>query len=134
MIVADANTIAYLMMEGIFTPLARQAYDRDPVWLAPPLWRAEFLSVLVTSTRTGVIHERQARAVWLRALQTVTTRDEPGGPTVLHVALRNRISAHDAQYVVLAKMLKTIVVTGDRELAERCPDVAVLLEDFTAGG
>lgn len=53
MIVADTNLIGYLAIQGIHTPKARTAYGRDAIWMVPPLWRSEFLNVLVTSVRFG---------------------------------------------------------------------------------
>jgi predicted nucleic acid-binding protein len=129
-IVADANLIAYLLIRGPRMPAAEGVFEGDSVWISPPLWQAEFLNVLTTSVRAGVIHERQARAAWRRALEIVVTNPEPSGPMVVHLALRRGISAYDAQYVVLAKTLKTRVVTGDKEMVKRCPDAAVLMDDF----
>ena len=55
MIVADTNLIAYLLLPGPLTDRAGRVYERDPVWVAPPLWRSEFRNVLVLHVRTGRI-------------------------------------------------------------------------------
>jgi predicted nucleic acid-binding protein len=41
--------------------------------------------------------------------------------------------AYDCEYVALARELGVTLVTGDEEVADRFPDTAVLLEDYTAG-
>ena len=51
MIVADVNLVAYLPINGPFTSAARAALVRDPHWIAPSLWRHEFLNILATSVR-----------------------------------------------------------------------------------
>jgi predicted nucleic acid-binding protein len=38
-----------------------------------------------------------------------------------------RLTAHDAEFVVLAQALGVRLVTGDREILRRAPDVAVAL-------
>jgi hypothetical protein len=52
---ADTNLVAYLLIDGDATPQARAAWQKDPDWILPPLWRSEFLNVLATSVRHGVL-------------------------------------------------------------------------------
>jgi len=56
-IVSDTNLVAYLLINGDHTATARAVYQRDPDWRLPPLWRAEFLNVLTTTVRKGVLIE-----------------------------------------------------------------------------
>jgi predicted nucleic acid-binding protein len=106
-------------------------WTRDPAWRLPPLWRSEFLNVLVNSVRAGIIGEEQSLKAWEVAISLFgRNEEEPHGPEVLRTALRHRISAYDAQYVALAERLGVILVTGDRRLREACPDLAMSIEDF----
>jgi predicted nucleic acid-binding protein len=130
-IVADTNLVAYLLIEGEKTELARQVWTRDPQWRVPPLWRSEFLSVLATSVRVGVIEYAQAVDAWTNA-KTLLGRceREPGGENTLQEAVDHQISAYDAQFVVLAKDLEVKLVTADKKLRHACPEIAVSIEDF----
>lgn len=133
MIVADANLIAYLLIRGPHTPAAERAFERDRLWMSPAFWKSEFLNVLVGTVRAGMLTEREARRTWCKAVLTVITQADPDPSMVLRFALRRRLSAYDAHYVVLARTLNTLVVTGDKALVKRCPDTTVLVDDFAAG-
>ncbi len=131
MIVPGANLIAYLVIEGPKTRLAKAVYARDPIWFMPSLWRSEFLSILATSVRTGRLEEDDAIQAWDTAVAIVGRSErEPAPLAVLSLAVVKGISAYDAQYIVLAQTIETRVVTADRKLVKRCPEVAVLIDDF----
>ena len=53
MIVADTNMIAYLLLGGGGTALARSVFQRDLNWPAPVLWRSEFGNILAGYIRRG---------------------------------------------------------------------------------
>jgi len=133
MIVADTNLVAYLLIEGERTEAARRVRIRDADWRIPTLWRAEFLNVLATSVRAGVLTPAQARAAWYAATDVLRGAEvEPSGATVLDAAIARGISACDAQFVVVAETLNARLVSGDRALARACPDRVVLMEAFAA--
>ena len=46
MIVVDSNIIIYLHVHSEKTDLALRAIQRDPQWVAPPLWESEFRNVM----------------------------------------------------------------------------------------
>lgn len=131
MIVADTNLVAYLLVDGEATPQARAAWHKDPDWILPPLWRSEFLNVLATSVRHGVLDRMQAQEAWRSAVNLLRRSErEPSGDAVLTAALEYEISAYDAQFVVVAMELRVSLVTADRRLALRCPEVATALAEF----
>jgi len=132
-IIADTNLVAYLLIDGERTEAARRVRQRDPDWRLPTLWRSEFLNVLATTVRAGVLDEDSARSAWRTSLSLFGgCEEEPDAEAVLTVAFRARISAYDAQFVVLAKRHGVRLVTGDHGLLRHCPDVALSLEDFAA--
>jgi predicted nucleic acid-binding protein len=130
-IIADTNLVAYLIIEGEHTESARHVWERDPDWRIPPLWRSEFLNVLATTVRAGVINEEQALVAWRNAQSLLGRAErEPGGENVLRTALKLGISAYDAQFVVLAEELRSTLVTGDRKLRQACPGIALSIAEF----
>ncbi len=135
MIVADTNLVAYLLIEGERTEAARSVWERDPHWRLPPLWRSELLNLLATAVAAGKRSESQAFTAWQHASDLFRRSEvEPRAEDVLRVALRRRISAYDAHFVVVAEQLGCPLVTADRELLAACQDVAVSPERFGALG
>lgn len=131
MIVADTNVVTYLLIEGDHTPDARAAWQKDPRWILPSLWRSEFLDVLATGVRHGVLDQAQASGAFRDAVNLFAPSEhDPPGDAVLATALEHGISAYDAQFVVVARELQVPLVTCDRRLALACPDIATLLSEF----
>lgn len=133
MIVADTNLVSYLLIDGEHTEGARAVWGVDADWRLPPLWRAEFLSVLTLSTRVGVLDRAGALLVWRRATALFGSREiDPSGESVLAAALRDGISAYDAQFVALAEHLGVPLVTADKALLRARPDLARSIRAFAA--
>lgn len=133
MIVADTNLISYLLIEGDYTDLARAVWVRDPEWAMPPLWRSEFLNVLVIANRAGVLDADHASLLWRRSnIFLNATELEPDGEKVLEIAIENGLSAYDAQFVAVAAELNVPLVTADKRILARCGDRAVSLQEFTS--
>lgn len=134
MIVADTNLISYLLIAGERTDQARRIWRRDPVWIMPPLWRSEFLNVLALSVRASLLRADRARASWRRAADLFRSSElEPAASAVLDTAIRLDISAYDAHFIVVAEQAGVHLVTNDRELLDRCPELTVSMAAFAAG-
>ena len=134
MIVADTNLVCYLLIEGERTAAARSAWQRDSQWILPPLWRSEFLNVLVTAVRSSILSIDQASRAWQHASGLFKGSEyDPEGEAVLRTAVRSGLSAYDAQFVVVAEELSVTLVTGDREIAAACPHIAEELQNFADG-
>lgn len=132
MIVADTNLVAYLLIEGKQTSTARAVWEADPRWMLPTIWRSEFLNVLTTAARAGVLTLAQAHETWHIAVTVFGSSEvEPSGDTVLDVAAERRLSVYDAQFVVAASDLGVPLVTSDRRLLSACTDLAVTPERFS---
>jgi predicted nucleic acid-binding protein len=130
-IVADTNLVAYLLTPGERTEAAEAVRARDSEWVAPPLWRSEFGSVLVQHLRAGSLDQATALAAWEDAEALFSGREQAAtAASILDVALRHTLSAYDAEFVALAEGLGVPLVTGDRRVLKGCPGVAVSIEDF----
>ena len=134
MIVVDANVLAYSIIEGTLTPWALQVRDRDPHWRLPGIWRHEILNIFTTYVRQGGLTKDKA----VKALEDVYAHILPNevelGPIeTLEIALHYKITAYDAQYVLLAQKLGVPCVTEDRALRRSTPGLTVSMENFVTG-
>lgn len=131
MIVADTNLIAYLMIPGEHTQLARSVLRKDAVWVAPVLWRSEFRSVLALYLRQQ--HLQLADALLYMSEAEVLLH---GGEYqiesigVLQLVERSGCSAYDCEFVHLAQELGAALVTSDKKLLRIFPETAVSPDSF----
>ena len=134
MIVADVNLVAYLLIDGPHTPFARGALNRDPAWIAPAHWRAEFVNVLATNVRGRVFTIEQA----MRKLETadllVTSSPQIlEDREVIELSVQSRVATYDCGFVWLARRMGLRVVTQDGGILTNFRDVAVSIKDFAEG-
>ena len=133
MIVVDADVIASFWIKSARTDVAFQARRRDADWIVPLLWRSELRSVLRQHLVRGTLGF--ADAVWIaeKAEAVMEGREYAvRSADVLKLAERTGHSSYGCEYVALAEAKGVRLVTGDRAVVRRFPDVAVLLEDFVA--
>ncbi|MFN8465592.1 MAG: type II toxin-antitoxin system VapC family toxin [Caldilineaceae bacterium] len=131
MIVVDVNVVAYLLIAGDKTPLAQQAWAKDPHWRVPTLWRHELLNVLATYVRTGGATTEDAVTIWQQATALLGGEEEqPSMEQALLLSAEYQISAFDAQYVALALAHKLPLITEDRALQRKFPETVLSLEEF----
>ncbi len=131
MIVVDTNVIAYLLLPSEHTPAARAAYERDPVWAAPLLWRSEFRNVLATSIHQGHLTLDDAVEVVDVASELMQGREYAvDSADALNLASSSSCSAYDCEFVALAKELGVRLVTADRRIRRSFGEETVSLADF----
>ena len=133
MIVADTNLVVHLLIEDEKSDLARAVWSKDSDWMLPAFWSSEFLNVLTTSVRHGVLTLGDAHATWQLAVVLFDDSEiQPAGDDVLEMAAERKLSAYDAQFAVTAADLGVSLVTFDRDLQKRCPNIASAPERFAA--
>jgi predicted nucleic acid-binding protein len=133
-IVADANVIAYLLIEGRKSEVARQLHAMDSDWRMPPLWRAEFLNILAMQVQHGGASIEAAERTWQSARSLFSTNETAVDEmAALRISARFRISAYDAQYIALAQQLGVSCVSEDRELVRKFPDAVVTISGVLQG-
>ena len=132
MIVADTNAIIYLFINGEHTIAAEAAAFKDPIWVAPPLWKSEIKSALALYVRQGTLPLPDALQVLSRAASFVA--DPPQDPSpirVLEMAVASGCSTYDCEFAALAHDLGVPLLTSDARLLEKFPKLALSPEDFT---
>lgn len=136
MIVADSNLIAYLHLPGPKAGVADAVLLKDSEWWVPPLWKSEFRSILFAYMRTQGMDVATAQAHWTEAIDHLgSTQKEPNPASVLAKAANSKLSAYDAEFVVLAEELGVPLVTSDQQVIKAFPKFAISPEDFiTAPG
>ena len=133
MIVADTNVITYLLLQGDSTPEAERAFQRDPEWAAPLLWRSEFRNVLAHYIRLRRLSLSQALQLAEQAELLMSGREfSVASPEILTLASDSRCSAYDCEFVALARQLGVSLVTSDQAILEAFAETAVSLEAFGA--
>ena len=100
MIVVDTNVVVSLFVSSPSTSLAKEAAHKDGHWIMPTLWLSEMRSVPVPSQG------------------------------VLEYAAESGCSAYDCEFVTLAVLAETRLVTLDKRLALRFPRIATPLDRF----
>jgi len=133
MIVVDTNIIAYFYLTGDHSAQVEQALLKDPLWAAPLLWRSELRNVLALYVRKKHLALADAQHVMEEALRLMQGREyEVASHQVLALAATSACSAYDCEFVALAIDLNAPLVTVDRQILDRFPEVAVSPVEFVA--
>ena len=133
MIVVDTNVVAYLLLGVEKTLLARSAFQKEPVWAAPVLWRSEFRNVLAAYLRQEKLALSDALDLVYEAeliLQGSEFEVESG--QVLSLVSSSLCSAYDCEFVALAQQLDVPLVTSDHQILSEFPATAVSLDAFVS--
>ena len=132
MIVVDTNIIVYLHITSEHSMQAEQAVLKDPLWVAPLLWRSEFRNVLALYVRRRFLDLEEAEQVMDKALHLMQGREyQVASHLVLALTASSTCSAYDCEFVALAKDLNIPLITTDRQILRQFPDIATGLAEFT---
>jgi predicted nucleic acid-binding protein len=124
-IVADTNLIAYLLIPGDKNGEADAMLLRDPEWAVPLICRSEFRNILTLYMRRQQMSLSQALATMERAEGLWRNREySVPSADVLELTSRFKVSAYDAEFVVLAKALGCPLMTYDGPVLHMFPDIA----------
>lgn len=131
MIVVDANIIVYLLIENdSYTDPAENLFQKDSTWIAPPIWKSEFLNVLTGYFRREIIDSDNCRDIYVQADKHIETREMPDFRSVFRIIETSRLTAYDSQYVALATDLNLPLITEDKKIIQEFPTVAKSIEGF----
>ncbi len=131
MIVVDTNVLVYLYLPTKYTLHAEKLLEREPVWVAPHLWRSEFRNVLALYLRKELITYDKVLQVQNEA-ETLMTGNEYDikSLNVLSLVNQSNCSAYDCEYVSLAMNLGTELFTMDKKVISEFPMIAKPLRDI----
>ncbi len=131
MIVVDTNIVTHFLIEGEKSSEARNVWQRDNEWRLPVLWQFEFANVLATHGKAGFLPVDDLKETMLYAKQLFAGRELPVNPAdAVELAVEAKISAYDAQFVVLSQVLGVPLVTEDKKLVRTFPDSTIDLAGF----
>lgn len=130
MIVVDTNIIVYLKLQSGKSEMAAQAYQKDPDWRVPLLWRSEFVNMLALYLRKGILSLSDAQRILDDALSLVSSEYQVAPERILELVSKSFCSAYDCEYVALAQELGAKLVTEDRQILEQFPETALSLVQF----
>src|SRR5438552_119063 len=132
-IVVDTNLLVYLYVSGQRTAQADTVLVRDPVWVAPLLWRSEFRNVLACLVhRRGLGLDDAVRIAHEAERRMAGGEYTVASQQVLGLAVRSGCSAYDCEFVGLARDLRVSFVTGDRQIFVAFPFMAISFTVFIA--
>jgi len=131
MIVVDTNVIGYLFLSSESSPLVERALEIDSQWAAPIIWRSELRNVLALYMRKNIIKLPHAQRIMASALDLLRGREyEVSSYDVLSLASESECSAYDCEFIAVANELKASLLTADKQLLQKYPEVAISLSDF----
>ena len=131
MIVADANLLFALLVEGEGTQAATDVFSRDPDWVGPLLIRSELRNILATLMRRRRIDFDEALLAMDEAERQLDENEIPvNSLDVLSLSARSGCTAYDCEYVALAQTLRIPLVTRDKQVLAAFPGIAVSPERF----
>jgi len=130
-IAVDTNLICYFYLHGEYSSLAEKSFQKDPLWVAPFLWRSEFRNILTGCIWRGILKIEDAVQIMSEA-ERLMEGNEYVVPSqdILRLAASRKCSAYDCEFVALAKELGIPLVTMDKKILKDFPETAVSLDKF----
>ena len=131
MIVVDTNVIGYLFLSSEQSLFAEHALKIDSQWAAPIIWRSELRNVLALYMRKNIIKLEDAQRIMNSALELLRGREyEVSSYDVLSLASESGCSAYDCEFIAVSNELKVSLLTADKQLLQKFPEVTISLSDF----
>lgn len=131
MIVVDTNILIYYFVKSDHSETAVQVHRKDPVWVAPYLWRSEFRNTLLLYLRKELLTLPQI----FRIMRTAESKMQDYefhivADEIFRLANASTCSAYDCEFVALAKDLSVPLITTDKQILREFPETAVSPQQF----
>jgi predicted nucleic acid-binding protein len=129
-IAVDTNILIHLWLPTDVTTVVEKIFFIDRNWLAPYFWRSEFRNVTVQYIKRGLSFEDAMTAV-NNAEELMEGREvEVSSIDVMDLARFSGCTAYDCEFVLVAKMKSVPLVTLDKELLRKFPQIAISPHQF----
>lgn len=130
MILIDTNVLAYLLIDGERTAMARELHRRDSDWRSEAFLLVELSNVLLRYMQ--VRNLRLSLALGLLADAEEVLRGKlttAPHEAVLEVGAKFRVTAYDARFLTVAKTTGIKLTTEDAKLRAAAPDLTQSLTE-----
>jgi predicted nucleic acid-binding protein len=132
MVVVDTNILAYLLISGDRTDLARALFERDADWKSDAFALIEFSNILATYKRRGDLDRTQVERLQNNAETVLRGLLNIPHITALETAGQFGVSAYDARFLAAAEKLRSKLVTEDAKLRSAAPKLTLSLAESLA--
>jgi predicted nucleic acid-binding protein len=130
-IVVDTNVICYRWISSPHNAAAETALAKDPHWIAPFLWRSEFRTIVALAIRRNTVTIDTAFEIVRRAEASLEHNEfVVSSDAILQLVARSNCTAYDCEFVALAQAEGVQLVTADRQILRKFPEVAISLNKF----
>ena len=131
MIVVDTNVIAYLFINGDYTPKAKKLLKTDYEWIAPILWKSEFRNVLAMYLRKGHLTLENSYLLLDEAEKFMNESEfEVKSSDVMQLVSTSNCTAYDCEFVALAQNFNLKLYTTDKKVLNQFPDLTISLKSI----
>jgi predicted nucleic acid-binding protein len=130
MIVVDVNILLYSYFPSDYKNEVDSLFQKNPEWMAPPLWRSEFRNVAVSYMKTGLSYERAYEIVELAGKFMEGSEIPVTSQEVMPLVNESGCTAYDCEYVAAALKRMVPLITFDKELLRKFPGIAFSIEEY----
>lgn len=128
--VVDTNIIFHYLIRGALTKKVETLHGLDSLWYTEPFALIELSNVLATYERAGHLTLREALGCMTEAEALLSSCFVTVfHSAVIELAIRYRVTAYDARFLVVAETLGQKLVTEDRKLRAAAPNLTQSVEE-----
>ena len=133
-ILVDANIVVYLLLKSDKTEMARQLFEQSSRWVSESFMPIELTSAFITAVRIKENTEKQAAFYMEHAHELFPSINllKANHYRAMEMAMKYKVSAYDARYLVIARELDTRLVTNDKPLRKAAPELTMSLDEALA--
>lgn len=131
MIVVDTNVLAYLYFPSAYNNEVEELQRYEQEWIAPALWKSEFLNVSSLYFRKKLISLTDTFEAFEKADELVVTLEVHSVfKSIMTLIEKSSCSSYDCEFIALAQNLGTKLITYDKKILFEFPSIALKPEDY----